>query len=455
MENTGENCTAVSSKKTRKKIGKAQKKLYPIASLNAIETKCRPNPIDILKETSAGRMQSLLPLRYERMSASPFSFYRGSAAIMASDLFLAPSTNLKLQVCGDCHLLNFGGFATPERKLVFDINDFDETSTAPWEWDVKRLAASFTIAGRDKGFSDHQCQEAAWTAVNSYRKHMAEYAEMSALQIWYAQISLKELINSGKIKKMKQFDHREIKKAIRRIPHQKEFAKLTHNKLGYPVIKDNPPLIFHVPKEKQASFFAEAENAYCRYLRSLSHDKKILLSRYNIQDVAMKVVGVGSVGTFCGILLLMSTTGEPLFLQFKEAHQSVLEPYAGKSKFKYHGQRVVTGQKLIQSATDIFLGWTSDAVGRQFYIRQLRDAKVKPSLDTMDHDIFLRYATSCGWALSRAHARTGDAAILNGYMGLDELFEDTISKYAMNYADQNEKDYEALLHAIKHGLIER
>jgi uncharacterized protein (DUF2252 family) len=453
MENATENSTAVSSKQTRHKIGKAQKKLFPIASLNTIKSECRPNPIDILKENSAGRMQSLLPLRYERMSASPFSFYRGSAAVMASDLSLAPSTNLKLQVCGDCHLLNFGGFATPERKLVFDINDFDETSTAPWEWDVKRLAASFAIAGRDKGFTDLQCREAAWTTVNSYRKHMAEYAEMSALQIWYAQISLKELIHSGKIKEMKQFDPKEIKKAIKRIPHQKEFAKLTHNKLGHPVIKDNSPLIFHVPKEKQAGFFAEAENAYCRYLRSLSHDKKTLLSRYKIQDVAMKVVGVGSVGTFCGVLLLMSATGDPLFLQFKEAHQSVLEPYAGKCKFKYHGQRVVAGQKLIQSATDIFLGWTTDAAGRQFYIRQLRDAKVKPSLDTMDHDIFLRYAKSCGWALSRAHARTGDAAILNGYMGQDDLFEDTIAKYAMDYADQNEKDYGLLLHALKHGLL--
>ncbi|MFP5438791.1 MAG: DUF2252 domain-containing protein [Bacteroidia bacterium] len=453
MENAAENITAVSSKQTRHKIGKAQKKLFPIASLNDLNTHCRPNPIDILRENSTGRMHSLLPLRYERMSASPFSFYRGSAAVMASDLSLSPSTNIKLQVCGDCHLLNFGGFATPERKLVFDINDFDETSTAPWEWDVKRLAASFAIAGRDKGFTDLQCREAAWTAANSYRKHMAAYAEMSALQIWYAQIGIQDLIQSGRIKEMKQFDPKEIKKAIKRVPHQREFAKLTHNKLGHPVIKDNPPLIFHVPKEREADFFAETENSYHRYLRSLSHDKKTLLSRYKIQDVAMKVVGVGSVGTFCGVLLLMSATGDPLFLQFKEAHQSVLEPYAGKSKFKYHGQRVVAGQKLIQSATDIFLGWTTDAAGRQFYIRQLRDAKVKPSLETMDADIFLRYAKSCGWALSRAHARTGDAAILNGYMGQEELFEDTIAKYAMQYADQNEKDYGILLHALKHGLL--
>lgn len=453
MENAPENVVAVSSKQARHKIGKAQKKLFPIASLNAVESECRPNPISILKETSVGRIHSLLPLRYERMSASPFSFYRGSAAVMASDLSLSPSTNIKVQVCGDCHLLNFGGFATPERKLVFDINDFDETSTAPWEWDVKRLATSFAIAGRDKGFTELHCQEAAWTAVSSYRKHMAEYAEMSALQIWYAQINFKELIHSGKIKEMKQFDPKEIKKAIKRIPHQKEFAKLTHNKLGQPKIKDNPPLIFHVPKEKETDFLMETENAYHRYLRSLSHDKKTLLNRYKIQDVAMKVVGVGSVGTFCGVMLLMSATGDPLFLQFKEAHQSVLEPYAGKSKFKYHGQRVVEGQKLIQSATDIFLGWTIDAAGRQFYIRQLRDAKVRPSIETMDQDIFLRYAKSCGWALSRAHARTGDAAILNGYMGQDELFEDTIARYALRYADQNEKDYMLLQHALRHGKL--
>ncbi|MFP5439021.1 MAG: DUF2252 domain-containing protein [Bacteroidia bacterium] len=443
----------ISSKAERHKLGKTHKKLYPITSLADFNTDCRPDPISLLKANSAGRMHSLLPLRYERMSDSPFSFYRGSAAVMASDLSLAPSTNMKLQICGDCHLLNFGGFATPERKLVFDINDFDETAVGPWEWDVKRLAASFAIAGRDKGFTELECNEAAWTAVNSYRKHVAEYAEMSALQIWYAQINLKELISSGKVKEMKQFDPKEIKKAVKRIPHQKEFAKLTRNKLGHPKIKDNPPLVFHVPKDKEAEFFTEAQIAYSRYLRCLPHDRRTLLSRYTIQDVAMKVVGVGSVGTFCGILLLMSATGDPLFLQFKEAHQSVLEPYTGKSKFKYHGQRVVEGQRLIQSATDIFLGWTADAAGRQFYVRQLRDAKVKPVLDTMEREIFLRYAKSCGWALSRAHARTGDAAVLKGYMGSDDLFEDTIARFAMGYADRNEKDFGLLQHAMKHGIL--
>ena len=449
-ENETQNITAVASKLSRHKIGRFQKKLYPIEMLGNYTVTDR-DPISILKENSKGRLRSLLPLRYERMAQSPFSFYRGSASIMASDLSLQPSTNMKLQACGDCHLLNFGGFATPERKLVFDINDFDETSSAPWEWDVKRLAASFTIAGRDKGFTDLQCEEAAWTAANSYRKHIAEYAEMSALQIWYAQINLEELIYSHKIKEMKQFDPKQVKKAINRTPHEKEFAKLTHNKNGHPSIKDNPPLIFHVPKDVESEFFTEASNAYSRYLRSLSHDKKTLLKRYTIQDVAMKVVGVGSVGTFCGVLLLMSATGDPLFLQFKEAHQSVLEPYAGKSKFKYHGQRVVEGQKLIQSATDIFLGWTIDATGRQFYVRQMRDAKVKPVLETMDHDTFLRYARSCGWALSRAHARTGDAAILKGYLGESESFEDNITKFSTAYANQNEKDYELLLIAMKNG----
>ena len=452
-ENDTQYIAAVSSKADRHKYGRFQKKLYPIASLGEVKIDCRSNPIDILKENSKGRMPGLLPLRYERMAESPFGFYRGSAAVMASDLSMLPSTNMKLQICGDCHLLNFGGFATPERKLVFDINDFDETSTAPWEWDVKRLAASFAIAGRDKGFTDLQCEEAAFTAVSSYRKHMAEYAEMSALQIWYSQISMKDLVHSGKIKELRQFDPKQVKKAIKRAPHEKEFAKLTYSKKGEPHIKDNPPLIFHVPKDREADFFSEAENAYKRYLRSLTHDKRILLNRYKIKDVAMKVVGVGSVGTFCGVLLLMSATGDPLFLQFKEAHQSVLEPYAGKSKFKYHGQRVVEGQRLIQSATDIFLGWTVDAAGRQFYVRQMRDAKVKPLTDTMDHEIFLRYARSCGWALSRAHARTGDAAVLKGYMGQDEQFEDTIGKFAIGYADQNEKDHELLLHAVKHKIL--
>jgi uncharacterized protein (DUF2252 family) len=442
-----------SSKADRHKYGKSLKNLYPIATLGETVIRCRTNPVDILKENSKGRMAALLPLRYERMAESPFAFYRGSAAVMASDLSLLPSTNMKLQICGDCHLLNFGGFATPERKLVFDINDFDETATAPWEWDVKRLAASFVIAGRDKGFTDLQCREAAWTAVNSYRNNMAEYAKMSALQIWYAQINLTELIKSGKVKEFKQFDPKQVKKAFKRAPHEKEFAKLTYSKKGEPRIKDNLPLIFHVPKEREARFFDEAQTAYKRYLRSLTHDKRILLSRYTIKDVAMKVVGVGSVGTFCGVLLLMSATGDPLFLQFKEAHQSVLEHYAGKSKFKYHGQRVVEGQRLIQSATDIFLGWTTDAAGRQFYVRQLRDAKIKPVLESMEHDIFLRYAKSCGWALSRAHARTGDAAILKGYLGQDEHFEDVIAGFAMAYADQNEKDHALLQHALRHNIL--
>jgi uncharacterized protein (DUF2252 family) len=414
----------------------------------------RPDPVSIIAEITKDRIDKLLVLRQERVMESPFTFYRGNAGLMASDLALMPSTNMKLQVCGDCHLLNFGGFATPERKLIFDINDFDETTCAPWEWDVKRLAASFVIAGRDKRFTESQCSEAAWEAARSYRKHMAEYAEMSALQIWYNQIKITDIIKSGRLKDAKQFDPKQVKKAVQQLPHERDFAKLTYRKNKHPRIKDQLPLIFHVKPEHEEEFFKQAETAYHRYLKSIPHDRRTLLSRYKIQDVAMKVVGVGSVGTFCGIMLLMSATGDPLFLQFKEARRSVLEPYMGCSKFLNHGQRVVEGQKLMQSASDIFLGWTTDDTGKHFYIRQLRDAKIKPVLDTMDCDTFTRYARSCGWALSRAHARTGDPAILSGYMGKEEQFEEVISTFATMYANQNEKDFELMRAVAKDAALQ-
>ncbi|KGO94645.1 DUF2252 domain-containing protein [Flavobacterium subsaxonicum] len=443
---------ASASKLKRYEYGRLQTKRCPIELHGLHNTTDRPDPIAILAQNSAGRIESLLPIRYQRMAESPLAFYRGSAAIMASDLGRMPSTRMNLQACGDCHLQNFGGFATPERRLVFDIDDFDETAPAPWEWDVKRLAASFMIAGKTLGFSDIESQEAAWRAANSYRIHMAEYAKMSALQIWYAQISLKELTKDG-YEREKMVSLKKVRKAASLLPHEREFEKLTYTKGGRHRIKDNPPLIYHVSPDREAEFFGRAERAFYSYLKTLSPDKRILLNRYTIQDVAIKVVGVGSVGTWCGVILLMSATGDPLFLQFKEAHNSILEQFTGIRRFKNHGQRVVQGQKLMQSASDMFLGFTTDDEGRSFYIRQMRDAKVKPVIEKMGNATFLAYARSCGWALARAHARTGDAAILEGYMGSTEMFEDAIAKYAVAYNEQNNKDYDLLLNALKNGTL--
>ena len=441
------------SKDDRYNYGASLREQCPIVNHAQLDITDRVNPVDLHTESDKGRMSSLLPIRYERMMESPFTFFRGSAGLMASDLSQLPSTKMYLQACGDCHLLNFGGFATPERKLVFDINDFDETSVAPWEWDLKRLAASFAIAGIDKGFSLSESQDAAATVASSYRTHMNEYAEMSALQIWYSQINLKDLIQTGKIKNAKQFDPAQIKKAIKRQPHIKDFTKLVYSKNGNPRIKDIPPLIYHFDDERQARFYNQAEGAFNRYLKTLPNDRRTLLQRYSLYDAAIKVVGVGSVGTQCGIMLLLSATGDPLFLQFKEAKQSVLEPYIGKSRFTNHGQRVVEGQKLMQSASDIFLGWTHDDTGKQFYMRQLRDAKVKPILEYMEYSTFITYARSCGWALARAHARTGDPAVISGYMGRDTTFDEAISEFSIAYMHQNNKDFLQMQNEIKTGNI--
>ncbi|QRY55466.1 DUF2252 domain-containing protein [Sphingobacterium siyangense] len=432
------------SKAERYALGESIRKECPIESHSGFNLREETDVAELHVQNTQDRIRKLLPIRYERLMESPFAFYRGNAALMASHLVQMPSSKLYLQACGDCHLLNFGGFATPERKIVFDINDFDETAVAPWEWDLKRLVASFAIAGDCKGFSTRECHDAAWTVANSYRKHMDEFADMSALQIWYAQISIVDIIKSGKIKDARQFDPKAIKRAITAEPHERELAKFTFEKNGNPRIKDTPPLVFHVTPEKEHAFFSQAEKAYDRYVKTLPLDRRTLLQLYNIRDVAMKVVGVGSVGTRCGIMLLMSATGDPLFLQFKEARQSVLERYLGKGKFAHNGQRVVEGQKLIQSASDIFLGWTADDAGKQFYIRQLRDAKIKPALESMDYHTFLSYACSCGWALARAHARTGDPAILSGYMGGTEEVEEAMALFAIAYAKQNEEDYQKL-----------
>lgn len=453
IDEEGEQMHIATSRSERYKQGKFLQKKTSLKSHKEFTPHLKRNVLSILSKSNEGRILTLLPIRYGRMMESPFNFYRGAASVMAADLVNTPSSGIKLQICGDCHLMNFGGFATPERKIVFGINDFDETIVGPWEWDVKRLAASFVIGGRWKGFSEEKNEEAAWHLANSYRRHMSEYAEMSALQVWYSQLDFKDLLKWGD-KDTKKFYMKRLKKALGNSAHEKEFAKLAYKKGDLPRIKDDPPLIYHAAPSEQEAFVNRFDTAFLKYLETLSHDRNILLSRYRLQDIAMKVVGVGSVGNWCGIALLMSGGGDPLFLQFKQANSSALEPFVGKCHFKNHGQRVVEGQKLMQSSYDIFLGWTIGEGGRHYYVRQLRDAKVKPVLEIMEADNFFSYAKACGWALAHAHAKAGDASILKGYMGEDEEFEDAIAKFSLAYGNQNEKDYEVLLDAIKKGLIQ-
>jgi uncharacterized protein (DUF2252 family) len=416
----------------------------------------RADPIELLIENSRGRLEHLLPIRYGRMAASPFAFYRGAAAIMAYDLSHTPSTGLNLQICGDCHLVNFGGFATAERRLIFDINDFDETSIAPWEWDVKRLAASFVIAGRSNGFSEGDCREGAYLAAQSYRQNMWEYASMPVLQAWYDSLDLEEIIANTQDKDVKRFYTKKLEKANDQSAHVKEYAKLAFVSGDSPRIIDQPPLIYHYNDIRMQTYRATAEQAIEAYRLSLSPEKHLLLNRYQIVDLAFKVVGVGSVGTFCGIGLLMSGDGDPLFLQFKQANKSVLEPYAGPGAYAHAGQRVVVGQKLMQAASDLFLGWFTGTGAQkiQFYTRQLRDAKIKPAVELMKPRNLKNYAGLCGRALARAHTRSGDAAVLAGYLGKSESFEDALADFSVAYADQNERDHAALLEAIRSGRIE-
>ena len=416
----------------------------------------RADPVDLLIENSKGRVESLLPIRYGRMMVSPFTFYRGAAAVMAYDLSHTPSTGLTLVADGDCHLLNFGGFATAERKLIFDINDFDEVSIAPWEWDVKRLAASFVVAGRSNGFSPADCQEAAWSAAQNYRQRMAQYTEMSTLQVWNDSFDLGAIIESMSDKDMKRFYTKKLTSATEQSAHEKEFAKLTFTAGDMPRILDQPPLIYHFGDQRDNEYLKVATSTLQGLKKNLSPGVGLLLNRFTVVDVAFKVVGVGSVGTACGIMLLMSGKGDPLFLQFKQARQSVLEPYCGLSPWEHPGQRVVVGQKAMQAAGDMFLGWTT-GTGKgkiQFYVRQLSDAKIKPVIEIMKSTNLKNYAGLCGRVLARAHARTVDPVVMTGYLGKSTAFEDAIADFSVAYADQNERDHAALVAAVRSGKIE-
>lgn len=410
----------------------------------------RRDPIDILEESNQDRLSELIPIRYGRMIRSPFTFLRGSAALMTYDLAATPNIGIQVQACGDCHLLNFGLFATPERNLVFDINDFDETHPAPWEWDLKRLVVSFVIAGRDRGLSDDDCEEAAMECARSYREHLREYSRMSPLQVWYNRIDADTIINMAPDAKTKKLREQMAEKARQRIM-ENLFPKIATPVGGRHRFIDQPPVLFHPAVE---DIEQRIHDALEDYRESLSVERRFLLDRYRIEDVALKVVGIGSVGTRCYIALFFSEDNHPLILQFKEARHSVLEPYTEKSQCDNQGERVVMGQRLMQSSSDIFLGWFRSREGRDFYGRQLRDMKFSVPMEGFTSVQLRRYAEFCGWTLARAHAKSGDSATISGYLGKGDQFDKAMGKFALAYADQTEKDHAALVDAVRSGRVE-
>src|SRR5215207_9540665 len=410
----------------------------------------RPDPVDLLEAQDRDRIPYLIPIRYSRMMASPFAFMRGSAIVMARDLASTPKTGIQVQLCGDAHLLNFGAYASPERALLFDLNDFDETLPGPWEWDVKRLAASLVVAGRDNGFDAADCRRAARASAASYRKRMAEFSEMRELEVWYSRVNAEEVLGP----KIGSGTRRKAKKAFRKARGRdslQALSKLTRVVDGRRMINDDPPLLVRVAEDElREQIYGILES----YRRTLQDDRRRLLDRYRFVDAARKVVGVGSVGTRAYVVLLEGRDADdPLFLQVKEAGASVLEGQAAPSAHENQGQRVVAGQRLMQAASDIFLGWIRGPAGRDFYWRQLRDMKGSAQVERMSPDELVLYAGACGWALARAHARSGDRVQIAAYLGKSERFDGAIGDFAQIYADQTERDHAALCAAAKSGKV--
>jgi len=421
----------------------------------------RPDPVTVLEEQAKARVPDLVPIRYGRMIASPFAYFRGAAAPMAWDLAHTPTPDIRVQACGDAHLLNFGIYAAPDRRLVFDVNDFDETLPAPFEWDVKRLAASFAVAARDNGFKDSDARTAARLAVRSYRTEMAGYAAMRFLDVWYSRIDIDEVsrvFDALQPKAAVRRRHRDIAKAYRRTS-LRAFLRMCDQVEGQYRIRPAPPVIVRFPIERHPGVLEELRSAVALYQHTVEADRREVLRRYYFGDFARKVVGVGSVGTEAFVVLLIGDRAdEPLFLQVKEAQESVLARFAGPGEYEHQGERVVMGQRLTQAATDPFLGWTTGAgtdgtALKHYYVRQLRDMKGSMSVPLMDPLQLDYYGRLCGWALARAHARTGRATMISGYLGTGEVFDHAVADFAVAYADQNEQDYQRLLHAVSSGRV--
>jgi uncharacterized protein (DUF2252 family) len=414
----------------------------------------RADPVAVLRSQDATRLPEYVPIRYGRMSVSPFAFYRGADAVMAADLATTPASRIRVQLCGDAHVSNFGLYASPERTLLFGITDFDETLPGPFEWDVKRLAASIVVAGRDQGFTRAQCREAALAAVRTYRERISAYAEMRDLEVWYAHVSAEDALAEARAVggvRMRPTE-RAVAKARTR-DNLQALERFTTVVDGRRRIVDSPPLIVHVPAA-EAAIEEAVLGAFAAYRRTLEDDRRALVDRYTFVDMALKVVGVGSVGTRCLIGLFQGRDDQdPLFLQVKEAGPSVLEAYLGRSTYRNHAHRVVAGQRLMQAASDIFLGWIEGFDGRCFYWRQLRDMKGSVEVTDVAPRGLVVLAGVCGWALARAHARAGDRLRIAGYLGRCDRFDRAVADFAIAYGDQNERDFQRLLQAIEGGEV--
>jgi uncharacterized protein (DUF2252 family) len=440
--------------------GKAARGTVPRSGHGEWEPAAR-DPLQILARQDESRLAQLVPIRYGRMLASPFAFFRGGAAVMAADLATTPAVGIEAQLCGDAHLANFGVFSAPDRRLVFDCNDFDETCRGPFEWDVKRLAASIAVAGRERGFGAKEREQATRSAARSYRESIRGFAAMRNIDVWYSRLDVEPAIEVLR----SQVDERRYRRLERNLAKARAkdslraLGKLTYEKDGEIRIVSNPPLI--TPLEELTDV-AEAEQqlqlVLAAYRESLTHDRRHLAASYRYVDAALKVVGVGSVGTRAWIVLLLGRdSGDPLFLQAKEARASVLEPYAGASPYRNHGRRVVEGQRLMQAASDIFLGWVAtnglDDERRCFYVRQLWDGKASADVERMAPRELAVYASLCGQALARAHARSGDRFDIASYLGSGEVFDKALARFAEAYADQNERDFDRLVKAVEGGEV--
>jgi uncharacterized protein (DUF2252 family) len=449
------------------KPGKEARKRVPRSSQAAWEPGPeRTGPVEVLAEQDRNRVPELVPVRYGRMLASAFTFYRGAAAIMAADLAAGPDSGLRVQLCGDAHLSNFGLFQAPDRRLVFDINDFDETLPGPFEWDVKRLAASVAIGARDRGFKKRERRAAVLASVGAYRTAMADFDAMNELDVWYSRLDVTDIAGRWQQKVSKE-NRRRAEKAVAKARNKdslRALERLTETRDGKLRIADRPPLLVPIGKlaEREGAdpdaIAAMMERLLGEYQGTLDHQARVLAERYRYVDAAHKVVGVGSVGTRAWIALLLGRgAGDPLFLQVKEAGPSVLEPFAGASRFRHHGHRVVAGQRLTQAAGDVLLGWLRaeglDGEQRDFYVRQLWDGKGSAEIESMGPQTMTVYAGLCGWSLARAHARTGDRAAISSYLGKGDAFDQAIAEFSEAYADQNEADYQALLDAESAGQL--
>jgi uncharacterized protein (DUF2252 family) len=446
--------------------GKAARAEVPRSAQAEIDFPKRRDPIALLEEQATSRVPELVPIRYGRMLASAFAFYRGGALIMAADLARTPTSGLRVQLCGDAHLSNFGVFGSPERNLVFDINDFDETAPGPWEWDLKRLAASFAIGGRENGFSGKERRTVVLDTVRAYREAMHAFAQMRNLELWYSHLSVEHAVaefTAG-------VDPKRLKKAEASIEKSRTkdsmhaFEKLTTLGDGEPRIISDPPLIVPIDEllptqTERDALQNEMRNLIRSYRRTLETDRRLLLEQFRFVDLARKVVGVGSVGTRAWIALFLGVDElDPLFLQIKEAQPSVLEQFVGKSAYSNCGQRVVAGQRLMQATSDIFLGWQHVSSGldgqeRDFYVRQLKDWKGSFAFESAAPAGAAAYGKACGWTLARAHARSGDRVAIASYLGKSDVFDQAIADFAETYADQNERDYDALDRMVESGRI--